>query len=210
LSLAIEGKNDGVTNMARDIALLSLAEGGLVGARVYFWDSIWVTLGRNQKPEDALLDLSLNHIVRPTGGAAVLHGHDLTIGFAMPLAELGCSSREVKKAYLGLVAPLLSALNSVGIPASLGRDIADRASIASPYCFAMKSDYDVLNRDTGAKICGCAMRVTERGALLQASIPISEPNCDPANLLHNYLPTPISAISPERFADALRRTLFSS
>jgi lipoate-protein ligase A len=210
LEFSIEGKNDGVTNMARDIALLSLSEDGLAGARVYFWDSVWVTLGRNQKPEDALLDLSVNHIVRPTGGAAVLHGHDLTIGLAIPLVDLDCTSREVKKAYLGLVSPIIAALNAVGVPASLGRDIADRGSLASPYCFAMKSDYDVLNRETGEKICGCAMRVTDRAALLQASIPVGEPLVDPNAILNEYMRTPSSGFDITKFKSELKKTLENS
>ncbi len=206
----VEGKNDGVTNMARDIALLSLAEDGMAGARVYFWDSVWVTLGRNQKPENALLDLSVNHIVRPTGGAAVLHGHDLTIGLAIPLVDLDCTSREVKKAYLGLVSPIIAALNAVGVPASLGRDIADRGSLASPYCFAMKSDYDVLNRETGEKICGCAMRVTDRAALLQASIPVGEPLVDPDAVLTEYIRTPSSSFDITHFKNELNQNLSKS
>lgn len=196
--------------MARDIALLSLAEDGMAGARVYFWDWVWVTLGRNQKPENALLDLSVNHIVRPTGGAAVLHGHDLTIGLAMPLVDLDCSSREVKKAYLGLVSPILSALNAVGVPASLGRDIADRGSSASPYCFGMKSDYDVLNRSTGEKICGCAMRVTDRAALLQASIPVGEPLVEPDLVLKEFMRTPCLAFDLTKFTYELQLTLDNS
>ena len=199
LQFSLEGKNDGVTNMARDIALLEHAEHGVSGARIYFWDSVWVTLGRNQKPADALLDLSIPHIERPSGGAAVLHGNDLTIGIAMPLADLGCKGREVKKAYRGLVAPILAALNSVGVPAVLGSELADRERKDSPYCFAMRADHDILNRETGEKICGCAMRVTHQAALLQASIPMSEPLVNPDTILKEYRPTPISSFDLGRF-----------
>lgn len=195
--------------MSRDIALLSLAEDGSAGARVYFWDSVCVTLGRNQKPEDALFDLSINHTVRPTGGAAVLHGHDLTIGLAMPLTDLSCTSREVKKAYLGLVSPIIAALNAAGVSAALGRDIPDRESLASPYCFGMKSDYDVLNRETGEKICGCAMRVTSRAALLQASIPVGEPSCEPQTILRNYMPTKIIEMDIDAFLQSIKLSLNS-
>lgn len=193
--------------MARDIELLAQAEQGDSGARIYFWDSVWVTLGNGQKPEDALLDLSVKHIVRPTGGAAVLHGHDLTIGIAMPLADLGCSGREVKKAFLGLTKPILAALNECGVPAILGRDLESRGQVSSPYCFGMKSDYDVLHAETGEKVCGCAMKVTKTAALLQASIPISEPDFDPSTVLRNYLPTCISPLDPEGFGAAMRKVL---
>jgi len=188
--------------MASDAALLERAEQGIAGARIYFWDEVWVTLGRNQKASDALVDLSIPHIERPSGGAAVLHGHDLTIGIAMPLADLGCKGREVKKAYRGLVAPIIAALNAVGVPAILGSDLADRERKDSPYCFAMKADHDILNQETGEKICGCAMRVTHHAALLQASIPISTPLIDPQKILRDYHPTPIVLMDNRVFAKA--------
>ncbi len=207
MQFTLEGKNDGVTNMARDAALLERAEQGTVGARIYFWDSVWVTLGRNQKPADALIDLSVPHIERPSGGAAVLHGHDLTIGIAMPLADLGCKGREVKKAYRGLVAPIIATLNAVGVPAILGSDRVDRERKDSPYCFAMKADHDILNQDTGEKICGCAMRVTHHAALLQASIPIMEPLCDPQKILRDYHQTPITRLDIDAFHIAFSKSL---
>lgn len=185
--------------MARDVLLLEAAAQGISGARIYFWDSVWVTLGHSQVASDVLLDLSVPHIVRPTGGAAVLHGHDLTIGIARPLAEMGCEGREVKKAFLALVDPILAALNAVGIPAILGRDLASRGEVSSPYCFGMKSDYDVLRADTGEKICGCAMKVTREAALVQASIPIAEPLVDPSTVIRGYVATPVCEFDAEEF-----------
>lgn len=189
--------------MGRDATLLEQANQGVAGARIYFWDSVWVTLGKSQKPEDALLDLSVNNVIRPTGGAAVLHGHDLTIGLAMPLTDLGCSGREVKKAFLGLTSPLLQALNQVGIPAVLGRDFSERLQESSPYCFGMKSDYDVLHADTGEKICGCAMKVTADAALVQASIPIWDLDFDPAKIIKSYQPTSVVKFDVVNFFDRL-------
>lgn len=193
--------------MAADARILEATEHGQGSARLYSWSDVWVTLGRNQRPEDALFDLSVSHVFRPTGGAAVLHGHDLTIGIAMPLSTLNCTSREVKKAYLGLVSPILATLNAVGVPAALGRDIPDRGNVASPYCFGMKSDYDVLNPETGKKICGCAMRVTERGALLQASIPVAEPLVDPRLMVKEYMATPVSRFDVTMFEQAFKESL---
>ncbi|MBS1701692.1 MAG: hypothetical protein JST12_08525 [Armatimonadetes bacterium] len=200
----MEGKGDGVTNMARDVDLLKRAESGVGGARIYFWESVWVTLGNSQVASDVLLDLSVPHVVRPTGGAAVLHGHDLTLGIAMPLSALGCEGREVKKAFLGLTRPILAALNAVGIPAVLGRDLAGRGAVDSPYCFGMKSDYDVLRADTGEKICGCAMKVSRYAALVQASIPIGEPLVEPSRVVRDYVETPASVFDLDGFVAALR------
>ncbi len=191
--------------MARDVALLEAASRGSSGARIYFWDSVWVTLGHSQVAEEVLLDLSVPHIVRPTGGAAVLHGHDLTIGIAQPLSALGCEGREVKKAFLGLVAPILAALNEVGIPAVLGKDLASRGAFSSPYCFGMKSDYDVLRADTGEKICGCAMKVTREAALVQASIPVSQPLVDGSAVIRGFEATPVCEFDIEEYCRIFRR-----
>ena len=180
--------------MGSDSQLLLDAEHGESAARIYTWSGVWVTLGRNQTPEETLLDLSVNHIARPTGGAAVLHGHDMTVSIARPLQELECSHREVKKAYFGLVYPLVKALNKMGVKCVLGIDVPKREEIESPYCFASKSDYDILNILTGEKVGGCAMKMTNKAALVQASIPISEPKVDPTTIIRGYQATPVSAI----------------
>ena len=185
---------DGHAHMVADIRMLEDAERGEPHARVYTWSDTWVTLGRNQKPEDALRDLSVNHIVRPTGGAAVLHGHDITVSLARPLADLECSPREVKKAYFGLVYPLVKALNKLKVKCVLGIDVPKRDRMDSHYCFASKSDYDILNVLNGEKVCGCAMKITDRAALLQASIPVSIPKIDPHSILKDYVPTPIQSV----------------
>lgn len=206
--------------MGRDATLLEQANLGVAGARIYFWDSVWVTLGKSQKPEDALLDLSIKSVVRPTGGAAVLHGHDLTIGIAMPLADLGCSGREVKKAFFGLTTPILKTLRKVGVNAVLARDLhgsfsstgeigraTEAKKEATPYCFALKSDYDVLNADSGEKICGCAMKVTAQAALLQASIPIEQPLVNPQEILKSYSHTPHLKIDAREFFEVFKADL---
>src|SRR5687768_7523544 len=74
---------DGITNMQVDIDLFHAAERGEFSLRFYSWDGPWVTLGRFQDPARDLLDPSLvPWVVRPTGGKAVLHGHDLTVTLA--------------------------------------------------------------------------------------------------------------------------------
>ena len=76
--------------MARDAELLERAERGESAARVYSWDGAWVSLGRFQRPEKALLrSEEIDWVMRPTGGKAVLHGHDVTVGIALPLRDIG-------------------------------------------------------------------------------------------------------------------------
>jgi hypothetical protein len=82
--------NDGVcppeVNMARDCALLEAFQRGEIPPtlRVYQWASPALTYGVNQQLPPRLVDacaaLGIPLFRRPTGGKAVLHGHDLTVG----------------------------------------------------------------------------------------------------------------------------------
>src|SRR5947209_12744701 len=101
--------SDGPTNMARDCDLLANAEKGQPGCRVYDWDGPWISLGFNQNPQEDLLNPDLvPWVMRPTGGKAVLHGNDVTVGLALPLSA---PSRSIKSAYRAIAQPLIHALN---------------------------------------------------------------------------------------------------
>ncbi|RYG25028.1 lipoate--protein ligase family protein [bacterium] len=172
---------DGRTNMAKDAELLFAAEAGAAGWRVYRWDGPWVSLGRFQRAERAVVAGWERWCVRPTGGRAVLHGHDLTLAYALP-HDGDC--RQIKEVYRRLIAPLVEALNACGLECQLaettryvgrGRESED--------CFAFRSPNDVVCPDTGKKVCGCALRISERGALLQASVPHGAPLVEPGEAI---------------------------
>ncbi len=169
--------------MDRDCELLAAAEEGVFCGRIYFWDQITVSVGRFQIASQVVLG-GLPYVDRPTGGAAVLHGHDLTFSLAAPVSFLGATSREVKVIYRSLVGPIVAAFRELGIPAALGEDVvAGVQPTRSAYCFSLHSKNDVIDAETGVKLCGCALRVTESGALLQASIPISAPSRHPSECI---------------------------
>ncbi len=174
-----DGVHDGIVNMRRDTLLLD-HDG--VRARVYQWDRDWVSLGMFQTPEAALLEgCQTPWVMRPTGGKAVLHGHDLTLGMSAPLALIGTDSRGVKTAYRWLAEPIITALNEVGIPATLAeRTPFVRGAGKVADCFAHVAANDIVHPGTGQKVCGCALRLTHEAVLLQASIPLGQPLVDPA------------------------------
>ena len=185
MTVRVEREVGGVENMARDAALLERAEAGGIHMRVYSWDGPWVSLGRFQKPERALLDPSgTSWVMRPTGGKAVLHGHDATLGLAANLRDLDIpdeAARRVSVVYRAVVGPVVEALALAGVPAVLAEETAHvRSAGHTADCFAHVSPNDVVDPATGEKVCGCALRVTERAVLLQASIPLGEPLVDPA------------------------------
>ena len=90
--------NDGVcppeATMAGDVALLEAFQRGEVPPtlRVYQWASPALTYGVNQQLPPRLVDacnaLGIPMLRRPTGGKAVLHGHDLTVGLVFRYVAL--------------------------------------------------------------------------------------------------------------------------
>ena len=184
IAVSVEPCLDGHTNMARDAVLLERAERGGAYARVYTWDGAWVSLGRFQRPEKALRDpTAIDWVMRPTGGKAVLHGHDVTVGMAVPLFALGIAesdSRRVATVYRAVVRPLVEALTAAGLPATLAEETPFvRSAGQTADCFAHVSPNDIVDPDTGQKVCGCALRVTPGAVLVQASVPVRRPLVQP-------------------------------
>jgi lipoate-protein ligase A len=147
-------------------------------------------------------------VSRPTGGKGVLHGHDVTVGLAANLDDLGVESgnRRVATVYRIVVGVLVDALNDVGLRCALAertefvRNVGHTAD-----CFSHVSPNDVVDPATGHKVCGCALRVTDTGVLLQASIPVAEPLVDPALVFVSaHQPGAPKALQPSALADALR------
>ena len=183
--------------MAADLALLD-AEG--VGCRVYTWDGPWVTLGRFQKPASALAEGWDRWVVRPTGGKAVLHGHDLTVALAMRVEN----ARDIAAAYRLTVNPIVTALRACGVDAVLAEGRRTRA-LGLADCFASSAACDVLADD--CKVCGCALVISGYRVLLQASIPFRNPVVDPASAIRGALPLEVKPWQHEAFASALEQAI---
>lgn len=188
--------------MSRDLSLFELAREGTLAARVYRWGSPWVTLGRSQSSDQVLISSDIPWITRPTGGGAVLHGHDLTLAIAYPF------SRSVRDSYRIATRPILSALNAIGIPAILAEDRGIGEAVrGSGDCFLGRAANDIVDPNSGTKICGCALKRTSEAVLLQATIPMSSPLVEPERIF--ALPaTPCwIELSEIDFARELKRSL---
>lgn len=193
---------DGHENMARDREILARAEAGQLGVRIYQWDGPWVSLGRFQHPERDLVDLKATKwTLRPTGGKAVLHGHDLTVGLAIPLARLGLGPRDLKPAYRLAVQPIVEALKSCGVDATLAEGTKwGSAGRSTADCFAFRSPNDVVDRISGRKLCGVALRITDSAILVQASIPRGRPLVEPSTRIRGAVELPSEPWNWEPFA----------
>lgn len=204
---------DPIVAMGRDAQLLAKAEQGIPSIRLYRWASLAVTLGRNQKADQVLRAAgSTPWAHRPTGGAAVLHGHDVTLTLAVP----AFSRMSVHETYRRLAAVPMEFLRSNGVECRLGENGAAMADLQAPsaYCFAGISRNDIVDL-SGRKVCGCAFRITKGGALLQTSIPLHDPVVDPASVIVDAAPVlipPITLVNdsveelPSWFALAARRS----
>src|SRR5437764_13503633 len=78
---------DGPTNMAADEAMLeSASERGVASLRFYTWTEPTLSLGYFQSSEARTLPnlAPLAWVRRSTGGAGIVHHHELTYSFALP------------------------------------------------------------------------------------------------------------------------------
>jgi lipoate-protein ligase A len=207
VNISVEGRLDGYTNMSRDVDLLERAESGESGARIYEWDGAWVSLGNSQVAERDLIDGTIRWVMRPTGGKAVLHGHDLTVSVALPTSG---NSRAVKDHYRELIKPLVAALSDVGQDAALAEETRFvTRGMTTADCFLHISPNDVIEPTTGRKLIGCAMRATKDGVLAQCSIPLAMPLIDPAKVYRNSHVAQPLAVDKEKLREAAKKNLLA-
>lgn len=191
--------NDGVcapeSNMARDLALLEAFERGEIPPtlRIYQWASPAVTYGVNQHLPLRLVEgcerLGIPLFRRPTGGKAVLHGHDLTLALVWQPARVPLYPRQV---YLQLAPALIEALRRVGVPATQGDAAAPdpRSMNDGGDCFATPAIADIVHSGSGVKLMGCALLVRGAKVLMQASIPLRRPDVPIEALFGHAHPEP--------------------
>ncbi len=140
--------------------------------RTYRWDRPSMTIGYFQPfPKDISLHDTV--IRRPTGGALVIHDHDLTFTvvispqhawYRLPVHErYQCVHERVHKIFeqRGLSSELMPPHKESPVFEKPKNPETDR-------CFTKSSRYDVLVR--GIKVAGGAQRFTRHGLLHQGSI----------------------------------------
>jgi lipoate-protein ligase A len=155
--------DDGPHNMAADEVLLESAAHGVASLRLYGWSEATVSLGYFQPERLRLAEprvAALPFVRRPSGGAALVHHHEVTYALALPAGppwQTGenwlCRMHQV----------LAGALGGLGVtPAACGPESPGR--FTGLLCFQHFTPGDLLL--AGAKVAGSAQR-RHRGALLQ-------------------------------------------
>src|SRR5690625_4882169 len=164
--------------MAFDQALLEgVQAGGPPVLRLYRWAPACLSLGRNQSVDDRewllerLASRGYDLVRRPTGGAAVLHEHEVTYALSVPLGLLG-SPRET---YQAINEGLVIGLRRLGVPAMT---IPPRQRGAGPRrvevprwndpCFQSPAPGEIIVN--GLKLVGSAQRREGRTLLQHGSI----------------------------------------
>lgn len=139
--------------------------------RFYQWVRPTVSLGYHQTTEKVVdlkvcQDLGVDVVRRPTGGAAVLHHHELTYSVIATPARLGVA--KPLEAYERISQALQTALHRLGLPRA---DIARPARPAGRlegFCFAETAHYEITV--DGRKLIGSAQRWGRSAVLQHGSI----------------------------------------
>jgi lipoate-protein ligase A len=154
---------DGPHNMAADEVLLEAAAAGVASLRFYGWSEATLSLGYFQSERlrhtEAML-VRLPYVRRPTGGATLVHHHELTYALGLPAG----APWQTQEAWLARMHTILaSALQELGVPARLYFPSGE-TSFTGVLCFRHFTAGDLLIGN--AKVVGSAQR-RQRGALLQ-------------------------------------------
>ncbi|MDE2125951.1 MAG: hypothetical protein KGJ62_05110 [Armatimonadetes bacterium] len=162
-------------NMAMDEALFdSACESGAAVLRLYTWPAPAVTIGFTQwrEPNSWPVAPSTPIVRRITGGRGILHGNDVTLSLSLPANVLSrfAVPRRPMAIYQWLMPAFVDAFKELEVCAATGTHTA-RAAGAKADCFATALAGDLVDRSTGAKVLGAAVRIRQSGALLQATIP---------------------------------------
>ena len=184
--LILHGGHKAADNMAMDEAILTAYAEGMVPPtiRLYSWTGPAISLGYHQTLERSRLDprycrdTGIELVRRPTGGRAVLHGHDLTFSVCVDDARIPAEYRGVTGSHIWLMRGIVAGFAKLGIDAEIGPLPRSNAySSSNTDCFARVAECDVRTSD-GAKIAGAA-QVRRSGVFLeQGSIPHTVPSVD--------------------------------
>jgi lipoate-protein ligase A len=156
----------GAANMAADETLLYSAQGGVASLRFYGWSEPTLSLGyfqpeafRHAGPRLAALPF----VRRPSGGATLVHHHEVTYALALPAGAPWQTGRSVHVWPRRMHDIIAAALAGLGVE-TRAHVPSPADEIPGPLCFRHFAAGDLLIG--GAKVVGSAQR-RHRGALLQ-------------------------------------------
>ncbi len=174
MRLLIDKPLSGIENMARDEALLqTTAATGTPALRLYFWEQPCLSLGYFQKYEDREghhASRSCECVRRSSGGGAILHHHELTYSYAVPVEA---TTRSTEAYYDAFHDSLVETFAAYGVTATTYRNAAAIATAEQPseqpfLCFQRRTDADIVAN--GVKLTGSAQRKRYQSLLQHGSV----------------------------------------
>jgi lipoate-protein ligase A len=168
--LLIDQARPGYQNMARDQALLDIAEQENTAVlRLYRWDPHCLSFGRNEPAlrrydRDRIASLGLDCVRRPTGGRAVWHARELTYSVVAPVEWFGSLSA----AYRTIHQTLAQAIGVLGGAPTLAPTPHRAQGLDAGACFASPAGGEVMILDR--KVIGSAQLRQGRAFLQHGSI----------------------------------------
>jgi len=167
-----DGAHEGAYNMALDAYLVEHPPDMPV-LRFYFWNPPAVSLGYNQKVPDfnpEVFDrLGIDLVVRPTGGRAVYHCHEVTYAVIIPK---NCSfyTLSIHQLYYNISRAISAGLRKTGIPVEIERNKPTRRRKSGVHydCFESTARFEI--KVSGRNIVGSAQRRMANGILQHGSI----------------------------------------
>lgn len=163
LSLLPFASADGPSHMAADDVMLDRAAAGRAALRFYTWTEPTLSLGYFQpaavRAEVPALD-RLPWVRRATGGAAIVHHHELTYALALPAGREWQPGGSWVCRFHDLVRDVLAEAGVASNVVVCGEE----RKLGEMLCFLDQTPGDLLVN--GSKVAGSAQR-KRRGALLQ-------------------------------------------
>ncbi len=175
MRLLIDQPNDGVSNMARDEALLMLVgkREAPPTLRFYRWDPPTISLGYFQhysEYESLLLPAGgLPVVRRTTGGGAILHDREWTYSLTLPIGHSLVNHGGAQRLYEIVHEALVETLLLLNVKTSrCGFSDGSSANKGPFFCFDRRHEQDVVI--SGMKLAGSAQRRTRFAILQHGSI----------------------------------------
>ncbi len=137
--------------------------------RLYKWEGIWLSIGKNQKSinkkwVELLNSKKLNIVRRPSGGSAVLHSGGLTYSFVLP-----CDRSGKNQNYFYHCQWLIKAFKELGISLDFGKK---KQNLLIENCFTSSTKADLLDSN-GFKRIGSAQLWKNKHLLQHGEILLS-------------------------------------
>ncbi len=198
----IDPPADGVTNMARDEALLRRVGSGdsPPTLRFYHWDPPTISLGYFQ-PYAQYASLpppagGLAVVRRQTGGGAILHDLELTYSITLPLDHPMIRDRNPNFLYEQVHSAVAAMLARFNVNVARGPESGPCTHRGPFFCFERHCCFDLLIE--GRKIMGSAQRRTAQAVLQHGSLILDSrfPQQDCATVA-DYAAIDIDSLLPE-------------